>query len=68
MLKNGPDLAQDLQENFPKSLSVHVLTWLSYFWDVLLWLLLLLLFYSWDNNERENMSPWDMESIPEGSK
>lgn len=22
---------------------------------------------SWDNNERERMSPWDMEPIPEGS-
>lgn len=26
------------------------------------------LFNSWDNNERERMSPWDMEPIPEGSK
>lgn len=23
---------------------------------------------SWDNNEREKMSPWDMEPIPDGSK
>ena len=28
----------------------------------------LLFFNSWDNNEREKMSPWDMEPIPEGSK
>lgn len=27
-----------------------------------------LFFNSWDNNEREKMSPWDMEPIPEGSK
>lgn len=26
------------------------------------------IFKSWDNNERERMSPWDMEPIPEGSK
>ena len=29
---------------------------------------ILLFFNSWDNNEREKMSPWDMEPIPEGSK
>ena len=26
------------------------------------------IFKSWDNNERDKMSPWDMEPIPEGSK
>lgn len=31
-------------------------------------LICILFFNSWDNNEREKMSPWDMEPIPEGSK
>uniref|UniRef100_A0A8D0GR10 Bromo domain-containing protein n=1 Tax=Sphenodon punctatus TaxID=8508 RepID=A0A8D0GR10_SPHPU len=29
--------------------------------------ILFICFNSWDNNEREKMSPWDMEPIPEGT-
>lgn len=33
-----------------------------------IWFVSSYFFNSWDNNEREKMSPWDMEPIPEGSK
>lgn len=33
-----------------------------------IWFVSCYFFNSWDNNEREKMSPWDMEPIPEGSK